>query len=176
MNRLQASVLGVAVLNLAVMLLFPPYDSIALGRGGAQTFDAFYFAFDRHVDKLLNADLLLLELYWVIINASIAWLLLRPHPGAEREPIMSRRAAVVLFAIANLALVLLFPPFENYPSTLRFASTHFDGFYFVFGDKWQRRLYIPLLYMEILWILVNVGLIWLILRGDERPAPGPQPD
>ncbi len=78
--------------------------------------------------------------------------------------------------MANLALVLLFPPFENYASTLRAVSTHFDCFYFVFGDKWQRHFYIPLLYMEVLWILINAGLMWLVLREDEQPTRKPQLD
>ncbi len=165
MNRLQAIVLAVAVGNIAVMLLFPPYDAIAFGRGGAQTFDAFYFVLERHPGKLLNADLLLLELYWVIINASIAWLLLR-RPAGDR--LMSRRNAVVLIGAANVALVLAFPPFENYVSTLRAFGSHFDGFYFVFGDKAQRSFYVPLLYMEILWILINTGVLWLAMREPER--------
>lgn len=167
MNPSQAIVLAVAAGNIVLMLLFPPYDSIVLGRGGAQTFDAFYFVFDRHFNKAINADLLLLELYWVLINAAIGWLLLRKFtPGEE---VMSRRTAVIALACANLVLVLLFPPFENYASTMRLSGTYFDGFHFVFGDKWQRRFYVPLLYMEVLWVLINAGVLWLLLRDRPRP-------
>ena len=47
------------------------------------------------------------------------------------------------------------------------SGTWFDGFYFVFGDKWHRRFYVPLLYFEVLWVLINSALLWLLLR--ERP-------
>jgi hypothetical protein len=167
MNHHQAIVLVVAAFNLALILLFPPYDSVALGRGGAQSFDAFYFAFDGHANRLLNSNLLLLELYWVLINASIGWLLLRGEP--RPEPILSRRAAVTVMVAVNLVVVWLFPPFENYASTLRAGGTYFDGFYFLFGDKWQRRFFIPLLYMEVLWILINGAILWLLIR-DQQPA------
>jgi glucan phosphoethanolaminetransferase (alkaline phosphatase superfamily) len=166
MNKAQSIVLAVAACNLAVMLLFPPYDSIALGRGGAETFDAFYFAFDTHFNKLVNSSLLLLEVYWLVINAAIAWLLLRSRGAAL--PIMRRRTAVSLIVAANLGVVFLFPPFENYASMLRSGGTHFDSFYFAFGDKSQRPFYIPLLYMEVLWVLVNGAVMWLLLRDPVR--------
>ncbi len=169
MNRLQAIVLGVAAGNIGLMLLFPPYDSIALGRGGTQSFDAFYFALDGRPDKLLNSDLLLLELYWVIANAALAWLLLG---RSAAEPLMRRRTAVLLIGAVNLALALLFPPFENYASTLLFSSSHFDGFYFLFGDKAQRRFYVPLLYLEIVWMLINTAVMWLALRERDAARPG----
>ncbi len=168
MNRLQAIVLGVAAGNIAVMLLFPPYDSLGIGRGGTQSFDAFYFALDSHPGKIVNSSLLLIELYWVIANAAIAWLLLG-RTGDDR--LMSRRTAVLAIGAANLAVAFLFPPFENYASTLRFSSPHFDGFYFVFGDKAQRRFYVPLLYLETVWILINIAILWLALREPEKRAP-----
>ncbi len=167
MNRLQGIVLAVAAGNLAVMLLFPPYDSLAMGLGGTQSFDAFYFALDTHAGKVVNSNLLLIELYWVIVNAALAWLLLG-RTGGER--LMSRRTAVLVIGVVNLAIALLFPPFENYASTLRFSSPHFDGFYFAFGDKAHRRFYIPLLYLEIVWMLVNIAILWLALRETEKPV------
>ncbi len=165
MNRLQAIVLGVAAGNIALMLLFPPYDSLAMGLGGSQSFDAFYFALDAHPGKVVNANLLLIELYWVVVNAALAWLLLG-RSGGER--LMSRQTAALVIGAANLAIALLFPPFENYASTLRFSSPHFDGFYFVFGDKARRNFYIPLLYLEIVWMLTNIAIVWLALRETEK--------
>jgi hypothetical protein len=165
MNRGRAVILAVLAVNVVVMLLFPPYDSFALGRGGNETFDAFYFVLDRHFNKVVDNNLLLLELYWVVINAGIAWLLLKPRADGD-QPMMRARSGVILLVLVNLALVLLLPPFENYASTLRSWGSYFDGFYFVFGDKWQRRFYVPLLYMEIVWILINGALLWLLLRGE----------
>ena len=173
MNPSQAIVLAVTAANIALMLLFPPMDSIALGRGGAQTLDAFYFVFDRHYNKTISSNLLLIELYWVLANAAIGWLLLRRHDPAKAETGVgiSRRTGVIIFLALNLALVWLFPPFENYASTSRLAGTHFDSFYFIFGDKWQRRFYVPLLYMEVLWVLVNSAVLWLLFR-DPPPSAG----
>ena len=109
MNRSQAIVVVVAIANLALMLIFPPYDSLAVWRGGSPSFDAFYFVFDRHYNKFVNADLLFIELYWILINAAIGWLLLR-GPGSGGAG-MSWQAGVLVFAALNLALVMLFPPF-----------------------------------------------------------------
>jgi len=170
MNRHQAIVLAVLAANLVVMLMFPPHDSIALGRGGGETFDAFYFALERHYNKVVDSNLLLLELYWVVINAAIAWLLLRDRPRGD-TPLMSARSGVMVLTVVNLVLIMLFPPLENYASTLRAGGSYFDGFYFIFGDKWQRHFYIPLLYMEVLWVLINGALLWLLLRSPaQQPA------
>ena len=166
MNSSQATVAVVAAFNLALILLFPPHDSLSLWRGGVPTLDGFYFVLDRHYSKQTNGDLLTLEMLWLFVNTASAWLMLRNHqPG---DGVMSRRAGVVLFAVVNLAVVLLFPPFENYASMSRMSGTWFDGFYFLFGDKWHRRFYLPLLYIEVLWVLINAALLWLLLRD---PAP-----
>ena len=162
MNSSQKTVVIVGAINLALMLLFPPHDSLSLWRGGTPTLDGFYFIFDRHYNKQANGDLLTLEILWLFINAAVAWLLLQHYrPGGN---IMSRRAAVLVFAVVNLAVVLLFPPFENYVSTTRMSGTWFDGFYFAFGDKLHRRFYVPLLYIEVLWVLINGALLWLMFR------------
>lgn len=170
MNSPQKTIVIVAAINLALMLLFPPHDSLSLWRGGAPTLDGFYFLFDRHYNKQTNGDLLTLEILWLFINAAFAWLLLQNYrPG---EGIMSCRAAVIAFVIANLAVILLFPPFENYASTTRMSGTWFDGFYFAFGDKLHRRFYVPLLYMEVLWVLVNGAVLWLLFREPPQPETG----
>ena len=169
MNGSQRIIVAVAAVNLVLMFLFPPHDSLSLWRGGVPTLDGFYFVFDRHYNKQTNGDLLTLELIWLLANASLAWLLLRNEQ--PDQVLMSRRAGVLAFVVINLAIVLLFPPLENYASMTRVSGTWFDGFYFVFGDKWQRRFYLPLLYIEILWVLINGALLWLLFR---EPLPQAQ--
>lgn len=173
MNGSQLIVLVVAACNIGVMLLFPPFDAIGLGRG-MQTFDAFYFVFDRQGNKIVNANLLLIQLYWVLANAAVAWLLLRRH-GPDSTPGI-RRTGVIAFLAINLVLIFLFPPFENYASTTRLTGTYFDGFHFIFGDKWQRRFYVPLLYMEVLWVTINAGILWLLFRDHPAPSREDDPD
>lgn len=162
MNPSQRTIVAVAAINLVLMFLFPPHDSLSLWRGGIPTLDGFYFVFDRHFNKQTNGDLLTLEMIWLFANLTLAWLFLRNDQSGEA--ILSRRAGVVAFVVLNLALVLLFPPLENYASMTRVSGTWFDGFYFVFGDKWQRRFYLPLLYIEVLWVLINGAVLWLLFR------------
>jgi len=167
MNASQVTVLAVAAVNLALMLLFPPYDSVTLGHGTA-SFDAFYFVLDAHFNKAIDANLLLLQIYWLLINAALGLYLLRNRPAGSA--LLTRRAGVVALVAANLALMLLFPPFENYSSSYRFSGTYFDGFYFLFGDKWHRHIYVPLLYMEVLWVLIDGAVLWLLYR-EPRSKP-----
>ncbi len=47
-----------------------------------------------------------------------------------------------------------------------FRADYFDSFYFLFGDKWNRQIYLPLLYLEVLIVLINTALMWLLLRDD----------
>ena len=169
MNSAQRTVIILAAINLALMLLFPPHDSLSLWRGGTPSLDGFYFVFDRHYNKQTNGDLLTLQILWLLANTALAWLLLQ-RPAGER--IMSRRAAVLLVVVANLAVVLLFPPFENYASATRMSGIWFDGFYFAFGDKLHRRFYLPLLYIEVLWVLINGAVLWLLLREPPQQESG----
>ena len=161
MNRSQTTVLILVSVNVVLMLLFPPYDSIVIGRG-TPTFDAFYFVLDRQYNKVVNTDLLFLELGWILLNGSFGWLMLKSH--VSTSAIMSRRTAIIWLAVVNLVLIVLFPPFENYTSSSRFSGTYFDSFYFLFGDKWQRHIYVPLLYLEVMVVLINAGLLWLMFR------------
>jgi len=167
MNRSQEVIFVATLVNLAVMLLFPPYDAVVMGLG-VTSFDAFYFILARHYNKIIYWNLLLIELYWVLINATIAWLLLRRRRRRPGRSLMSRRSATLVFVAVNLVLILLFPPFENYGSALKLAGTYFDSFYFAFGDKSGRHFYMPLLYLEVWWLLINGAALWLFFH--DRPS------
>ena len=173
MNSHQKKLLAALAANVLLVLLFPPFDSLSIGFGGAArsgaTFDAFYFVFDRQYNKVVNTSLLFLELAWLMVNGTLGWLLLRNYNASKA--MMSARNATISFAAVNIAVMILLPPFENYASALRISGTYFDGFYLLFGDKWQRRFYVPLLYLEIFWVLLNSALIWLLFRD---PAPTQQ--
>ena len=87
MNTSQRVALAVAVANLALLMVFPPYDYVSLQHGNIPTFDGFYFAFGNQPNRVLNANFLALELIVVAINACIAILLLRDsavRTGPER--------------------------------------------------------------------------------------------
>lgn len=166
MNNSQRIALAVAVANLALLMIFPPYDYISLERGNIPTFDGFYFAFGAHPNRVNNANFLALELIVVVINAGIAMLLLRDPPmQARRSPGGNRRQRIVLTLVAvNLVLILLFPPFEYFSAITKAALPTFEGFYFLFGDNAQRQLVTAILYIEVVLVVINGGLLWLLFK------------
>lgn len=174
MNNRQRIALLVAVANLVLVLLFPPYDYVSLQRGNIPTFDGFYFAFGSHPNRIVNANFLALEIIVVLINACIGLLLLRNPPARTRQRPGGnvRQRAVLALVALNLVLVLLFPPFELFTAITKAALPTFEGFYFVFADNSQRQLVAPILYIEVALIIINGGLLWLIFkdRGPEEAS------
>jgi hypothetical protein len=167
MNRQQIVALSIAAANLALMLLFPPHDYLSLQRGNVPTFDGFYFALAVPPNRAINADFLALELIVVLINACIAWLLLRERPLGKATPGGNRYQRGVLWLVAlNLMLVVLFPPFQNYTAITKAALPTFEGFYFIFADNSQRQLVTAILYLEVVLVLVNGALLWLLFKGQ----------
>jgi hypothetical protein len=169
-NRYQKILLIVAVFNLAVIILFPPFDAEPLLRNASRTFDGFYYVFGYHLNRVVNVSLLHLEVILLAANVGVAWLLLiggnSALPGPET--IRGHRYGILAMMGINLALMLLFPPMEGYSSLTRLQSTSFDGFYFVFGDKSRRNVFIPILYMEVTFVLINAALFWLLFGESER--------
>lgn len=169
MNRAQVIAIAIAVANLALVTLFPPFDYLSLQRGNVPTFDGFYFAFGNLPNRVINDDFLTLEAIVVMINLAIAWLLLRDRPVGQRAPGGNRYQRAVLWVVAlNLILAVLFPPFQNFAAITQAALPSFEGFYFLFGDNTQRQLVAPILYIEVCLILVNGGILWLLFNGEKR--------
>lgn len=162
MNRQQAIALWVVAANLVLVLAFPPYDYVSMAHGYVPTFGGFHFVGAKPPNSLLNHHFLILEEIVILINAGIAWLLLRDGaPETGRRFSRGQRVVMALVAI-NLVLILLFPPFEHYQSISRAVLPSFDGFYFVFGDTGQRQIVSALLYIEVALVLINGGLLWLL--------------
>ena len=170
MNSAQRIALVVAVSNLVLLLIFQPYDYISLQRGNIPTFDGFYFAFGSHQNRAVNVNFLALEIIVVLINACIAYLLLRTPPVRQRQRRGGnrRQKAVLALVAINLVLILLFPPYEFFAAVSKAALPSFEGFYFLFGDNSQRQLVTPILYIEVALVLINGGLLWLLFR-DKGP-------
>lgn len=172
MNRYQQLALSIAAANLALAALFPPYDYLSLAHDNVPTFAGFLFAFGTRHNHVLNANFLALEVIVVLLNAAIAWLLLRDV--AEVVPAGSRRGgkrnqSIILGIVGvNLALIVLFPPFENYTAITKAAVPTFEGFYFVFGNNAQRQIVAAILYIELALVLINGGLLWLLFKDRGR--------
>jgi hypothetical protein len=161
MNRNQTILIAVAAANLALIVAFLPYDAISITRGGT-SFDAFYFFLDRQYNKQVNSNLLYLEVMWILTNTAAGWLSLRDgRLGSFR---MSARSGVLAFAAVNLLLLLSLMPFETYTSLQRHSVPAFDGFYFVFGDKASRSIYVPLLLLELFLLAINTAALWLAFK------------
>lgn len=80
----------------------------------------------------------------------------------------NQRIAVAIAAV-NLLLILLFPPFDQHSISNAFAPA-FAGFYFVFDPPTFGRVNLIVLTLEIMVVVVNIGIAWLLLR-DKAPAP-----
>ena len=55
------------------------------------------------------------------------------------------------------------------------AGGSFDGFYFAFGDKVRRQIFMPMLTIELIYVLLNACAFWLLMGLRERkraPEPG----
>ena len=173
MNRFQKIILFGAALDLVLLFLFPPYDLVGMGRG-VTMFDAFHPVFSVPANRVINGDVLYLLVFGVLINAALAWLLLISPRSAPGQPRVDEQLLAIVFGIVNLAVVLLFPPMEAFAFAQRITVGSFDGFYFAFGDKSRRSIFVPLLYMEVLFVLTNACAFWLamsIARRTQTPAP-----
>jgi hypothetical protein len=183
-NNFQLTVLIAALANLAMLLLFPPFDSQPLGLLGAATFDAFYPVFDWPVKGTINSGMLYLEVFAVLVNATLAWLLLQGTPQRPSVPRFRWQSVLQWLVVADLLLVLLLPPFETRPLEARLGERAFEGFAFVLSGSVQRGIFVPLLFMELLLLALNATALWLAFglvdrggaaSGAESPgAPGPE--
>ena len=162
MNRPQWIALIVALANLALIVTFPPYDYVSLQRGYVPTFSGFHFFLSDQPNRVLNQAFLSLEIFVVLTNAAIAWMLLKTR--TVKQTLLSGTNAqrnILILVAANLVGILLFPPFENYISITKAVLPTFEGFYFIFGDNSQRQIVTPLLNIEIALVLINGALCWL---------------
>jgi len=164
MNRFQKLVLVLAAANAVAIALVPPYDRESLA--GTPVFDAFHPVFAAPANGLINANLLYTALFAVFANAAVLWLALAS--GKDGRPRFDPGNLVVILAIVNLALVFLFPPYETPSASGKFGGGGgFDGFQFALGGSGRRTIFIPLLYIEVIFALLNACVAWLVLRQRE---------
>ena len=167
MNKYRAITLGVALINLTLVLLFPPYDYPS-PHNGVPNFDGFKLVFGHHPNRVMNIGFLEIELFAVAVNAAIAWLLLGDRGHMRRR--LDRQKLVLVGVGLNLLLAMLFPPFQDHYTASAALLPSFDGFHFVFADNSERVLIAAMLWFEMIFILVNGAMLWLLLcRPGSRP-------
>lgn len=173
MNRYKKIALVVLAVNLLLILLFPPFDQHSIASSRLPVFAGFHFALAPPPMSQINTNVLWLELMVVLINAGIAWLLLRDDPSRAKKSNLRYQNATLIFTGVNLVLVLLFPPFESVFAITNATLPTFEGFYFIFDQKPNHVIVTALLYIEMIFILVNGGSLWLIFKpktGQELAA------
>ena len=166
MNKYQAVTLIVAAINLSLILLFPPYDYLS-AHNNVPNFDGFLFAFGDHPNRTVSHDFLSIEIFTVLINTMIAWLLLGDRARLRRR--LDRQNVVLLGVALNLLLALLFPPFQDHYTASKALLPSFDGFYFVFGDNSMRVIVVAMLWLEVMFILANGAMLWLFFCQSAPP-------
>ena len=169
MNRSQWIALGIAAANLAVLLLFPPFDQYSIAASKVPAFAGFNFVFSPLPYAQVNSGVLSLEVIVLLVNTAVAWLLLRDRPaGAPPRRRAALQNAVLVFTAVNLIVMLLFPPFESVFAITNAALPNFEGFYFIFSWKPAHTIVTTILYIEVMFVLVNGCLFWLIFK-ERRP-------
>ena len=165
MNKYQAVTILVAAINVLLMLLFPPYDYLS-PHNNVPNFDGFSLRFGEHPNRVMNHGFLSIEIFTVLVNAAIAWVLLGERVRLRRR--LDRQNLVLLGVALNLLLALLFPPFQDHYTVSAALLPTFDGFYFVFGDNSRRVVVATILWLEAIFILVNGAILWLLFC---KPGP-----
>ncbi|MDP2143673.1 MAG: hypothetical protein Q8J80_06020 [Gallionella sp.] len=175
MNRKQQIALWVGLANLAVMLLFPPFDSFSYTDTKSLVFAGFQFAFSGESNEIINQDVLFLEIVVLLVNVGIAWLLLR---DAKHILVTQRHLhyqnAILLMVAANLTIILLFPPFEYFYAITNAVLPTFEGFYFIFSAGPALTIVAPILYLEVMFVLFNGAVLWLLFRNKKERELTPQ--
>ncbi|MFZ9193785.1 MAG: hypothetical protein ACO22Q_00070 [Burkholderiales bacterium] len=80
-------------LNLVLMLLFPPMESVfALTKATIPTFEGFFFIFAQKPAHVIVETLLYLEISFILVNGAFLWLIFRERKPPTAEEI---RAAML---------------------------------------------------------------------------------
>ncbi len=175
MNRKQKIALWVGLANLFLLLLFPPFDSFSYTDPDALVFAGFQFAFGSEGNEVVNRDVLFLEIVVLLVNVGIAWLLLRDVRHAffaGRR--LNYQNAILLMVAANLTVILLFPPFEYFYAISNAVLPTFQGFYFIFSAGPMMAIVAPVLYLEVVFVLFNGAVLWLLFREKREQELTPE--
>ncbi len=163
MNLRQKITLIIAALNICLMLLFPPVDAYTIANSIIPIFAGFHFVFSKGAHEVINSGVLFLEVAVVLINTGVAWLLLQSKNTVTFRRLNYQDATLVVMAV-NLVFILLFPPFESHSAVTFAILPTFQGFYFIFAAPREHVIVTALLYIEVIFMLVNGGLLWLLFK------------
>jgi len=174
MNLKQKIALWLGAANLILILLFPPFDSYSATDAKAPVFAGFHFGLVHGIHEMINGDVLFLEIVVLFVNMGIAWLLLRDRQSMNSaKKYLNYQNAILLMVAANLTLILLFPPFQYIYAITNALLPSFQGFYFIFTAGTMLSVVTPILYLEVLFVLCNGAMLWLLFNRVEEREPSP---
>jgi len=174
MNKNQAIAMAAAAANILLILLFPPFDIYSFANTKIPVFGGFEF-YPRHTaNMVVNLSLLYLEIIVVLINVCIGILLLREKKFDVKRRRISLQNATLIFVAINLIAIVLFPPFESVYAMTNAAIPTFEGFYFIFARQTNHVIVSTILYLEVILVLINGALFWLIFRERKESALTPE--
>jgi hypothetical protein len=175
LNLKQKIALGLGAVNLALLWLFPPFDSFSFADTKTPIFAGFHFRFARAVNEVINSDVLLLEIVVLLVNVGIAWLLLRDvkNPAGKKEHFNYQNTILLVMAV-NLTVIILFPPCQLFYAVTSALLPNFEGFYFIFMAGPMLTIVTPILYLEVIFVLFNGSILWLLFNRVKERELSPQ--
>ena len=175
MNLKQKIALGLGMFNLALLWLFPPFDSFSFTDTKSPIFAGFHFRYARAVNETVNGDVLFLEMVVLLVNVGVAWLLLRDvkDTSGSKERYNYQNAILLVMAV-NLTVIMLFPPFQLFYAVTSALLPTFEGFYFIFLAGPMLTIVTPILYLEVVFVLFNGSVLWLLFNRVKEHEVSPQ--
>jgi hypothetical protein len=165
MNLKQKIALWLGAANLAMIWLFPPFDSFSFTDTKALIFAGFHFRFAREINEVINGDVLFLEMVVLLVNVGVAWLLLRDAGNIKKtKRYFNYQNAILLGVAVNVTVALLFPPFQFVYAITNALLPSFQGFYFIFMAGPMLTIVTPVLYLEVVFVLFNGAMLWLLFN------------
>ncbi len=175
LNLKQKIALGLGAANLVLLWLFPPFDAYSFTDTKALIFEGFHYRFADGVNEVVNGDVLLLEIVVLLVNVGIVWLLFRDaKAGVPRKRRFNFQNLILLLVAGNLILVMLFPPFQFFYAVTGALLPTFQGFYFIFMAGPMLTIVSPILNMEVIFVLFNGAVLWLLFNRAEQRELSPQ--
>ena len=81
---LQNATLIFTGVNLVLVLLFPPFESVyAITKAAIPTFEGFYFIFSQKPSHIIVTSLLYIEVSFILVNGALLWLIFKPKSSDE---------------------------------------------------------------------------------------------
>ena len=163
--KAQKTILIITALNFLLILFFPPFDDYSVTSYDYATFGGFRFFLHAPPNSAVNTNLLFLECAVVLIDAAIFWLIsIENGQNQHRRKKFNYLNASRVLVATNLVIVMLFPPFE-YVSNMSFTRIpSFEGFYFIFAYPPYRVIMTPILWIEIIFVLLNGAVMQFAFR------------